>query len=83
MAYDDAVMRIEKLENGFEVEVYEPAPAPKGKGTPPMGMPEPWKGYAFTSADDAIAFITEKLPTLKTRRDEFSDGFAEATTEEE
>lgn len=86
MAYDDCVVKIEKLANGFEVEIYEPTTSPGGSSNAmrgAMGSPEPWKGYAFTSVDEVINFLKSKLPTVKTPTDMFSEGFADATEDDE
>lgn len=81
----DTVLRVEKLENGYEVEVCDPkimAENEKPKGS----YKDPWKGYAFTTAGEAVAFIGQHLESLKPPPDaekEYGDAFKQATSEED
>lgn len=93
MSYDNEVVRICALQNGYEVECYEPKEAPKkvkangeivepkAKTTEPY-MPS-WKAYAFPTAGALVAFLTKKLPSL-TRQPalEFDEAFEEASKED-
>ena len=91
MSYGNEIIRVCRLENGLEVEIYEPKLskeklAEKGAREnaccPPFNhYDEPWKAYAFESDAAALAFITEKLPGLrrKSDKDEYNDAFNEVT----
>lgn len=81
----DCVLRIEKLENGWEVEMLDTtvqeknrAPSKPGKFLP---YEDPWKSYAFEDFDKMIKFIKEKLPLLHPESDDdvYASAFADAT----
>lgn len=81
----DCVLRIEKLENGWEVEMLDTTvqeknrlPSKAGKYVP---YEDPWKSYAFEDFDKMIKFIKEKLPLLHPESDDdvYDSAFAEAT----
>ena len=80
------VLRIEKLENGYEVEICdEKITAANAKAKTPS-YSDPWKGYAFKTATEVAAFVASHLDSLKPPPDadkEFGDAFKEATTEED
>lgn len=80
MSYSDNIARICRLENGFEVEVYDPPP-PRKPGSKEYMEPyrEPWKSYAFGTAKEAMAFLQGRLEKLKSPNSEYADGFKEAT----
>lgn len=81
------VLKIEKLENGYEVEVRDEEQekknnAPSKKGGAPVEWKSPWKAYAFSTDKEVIAFITRRLAALpKSEHDEFNDA-AEAAFKE-
>lgn len=86
MAHGSEIIRVCRLENGFEVEVYEPAPRKKDKTKKdsccaPTLYDDPWKAYAFETEEAALTFIAGKLPGLsrKTPDQEMEDAFNEAT----
>jgi hypothetical protein len=73
-------IRIEKLENGFEVECLDPAQEEKNaKG---KGWSDPYLGYAFSTKEEVLAFIEKKLGGMKTRsqKGEYDKAFKEAST---
>ncbi len=80
------VLKIEKLENGYEVEVRDAEqaaknnkPSKKNEVTP---YADPWKAYAFTTDKEVVAFIKRHLASLpKSSHDEFNDAAAEAFKE--
>lgn len=75
----ECVLRIEKLENGFEVEIADPEA--KAKNSKSTGIYEdPWKAYAFVTVAEVVKFIDEKLGSLKAPEadEEYSGAFAEA-----
>lgn len=79
MSYDDEIAKICRLENGFEVEVYDPPPRKPLKDGYAEPYRSPWKSYAFGTAKEAMAFLQGRLDKLKSPNSEFSDGFKEAT----
>lgn len=80
------VLKIEKLENGYEVEVKdakieEANNKPSKKGAP-VAWESPWKAYAFSTDKEVIAFVTRHLASLpKSAHDEFNDAASEAFKE--
>lgn len=79
----DDVLRVEKLENGFEVSICDPSIMEKNQ-KPKSVYESPWKGYAFTTAEEVIAFITKHLSSLKPPPDadeEYDQAFSAATKE--
>lgn len=78
---DDSVLRIERMENGFEVEIYDQKVA-AANAKPKSSYESPWKSYAFTTAGDVVKFVTKHLNTLpKSASDEFNEAAAEAFKE--
>ena len=80
----DCVLKVEKLENGYEVEICDPeiqAANSKRKSS----WKDPWKSYAFGTAAAAAEFITKKLETLTPISDdeEYAGAFAEAVAEDD
>ena len=77
------VLRIEKLENGYEVEICDPKIMEENR-KPKSEYKSPWKGYAFTTAGEVIKFITDHLESLKPPPDadeEYAEAF-KASAEE-
>lgn len=75
----ETVLRISKLENGWEVECYK-KPKPR-KANEPYVYDSDWKSYGFDSDAKVLAFIKEKLPELSRRMstdEEYASGFKEA-----
>lgn len=81
----DSVLRIEKLENGYEVEICDPA-IMAANDKPKTTWQDPWKGYAFTTAEEVKNFVGEHLDSLKPPPDadaQYGEAFSKATSEEE
>jgi hypothetical protein len=78
----ETVMRVEKLANGYTVEVLDPSVAASNKKSKGI-YKDPWKEYAFTDDKAALAFITKVLPTLKPEEDDAGAAFNEACAPEE
>lgn len=74
----DYVLKIEKLENGFTVEIRdEKIDAANRK--PKAQWESPWKEYVFSTSKEVIAFVTSHLGSLpKSAGDEFNDAAEEA-----
>lgn len=81
---NDSIVRIEKLQNGYEVEVCSPK-IQKANANPKSHYESPWKGYAFTTKEEVITFLTKVLDTLapESKDDEFGNSFNEAVSAEE
>ena len=74
----DEILRIEKLENGFTVEVRDPK-IDEANQKPKVSWKSPWKEYAFSTSKEVIAFVTSHLGSLpKSAGDEFNDAAEEA-----
>lgn len=84
---EGCVLRIEKLENGWEVEILDPAVQDKNRAPSKPGKfvpyEDPWKSFAFEDFDRMMKFIKEKLPLLHPESDEdvYDSAFSEATKE--
>lgn len=81
----DIVLRIEKLENGYEVEICDPKVMEKNN-KPKSNYESPWKGYAFTTAEEVKTFVGEHLDSLKPPPDadtEYSEAFKQATAKDD
>jgi hypothetical protein len=85
----DCVVRIEKLENGFEVEICDPEVQAANKAPSKLGKPvpwkDPWKDYAFATSKEVIAFLTNHLDKLQPEDEAvtFAGSFAEAAKEDD
>lgn len=80
----DCIVRIEKLTNGFEVELRDPK-IDAENAKPKSSWKDPWKGYAFKTAAEVAEFLTAVLDKLTTGddKDEFAAAFSAATEEEQ
>lgn len=83
------IVRVEKIENGYQVSCYEPAPMKK-KGSKNGDMPdvpyvEPWKTYYAADIPAVCALVEEKLPTIKrgNEAEEYGTAFNEAGESDE
>lgn len=75
------VIRIEQLENGFEVECIDPKI--QAKNAEPKSMwQDPYKSYAFSTKEEVIAFVSEKLGKMKPRSPDggYAAAFKEAAS---
>lgn len=75
------IVRIEKLENGYEVEVCDPSNKPAKAGV----YQDPWKAYAFATKEEVVKFLTKVLDKLAPEDEsaEFDGAFNEAVSEKE
>lgn len=77
------VLRIEKLENGYEVEVRDPK-IDAANQKPKADWKSPWKAYAFSTSGEVVAFVSKHLDSLpKSSQDEFNDAAATAFAEKD
>lgn len=84
MSYDTEIVKICRLVNGYEVEIYDPPkeqPKPKKDMHTAMPYSPPWKAYAFSTEQEVFKFLKDKMPSLrrKSADDEYADSFKEAT----
>ena len=85
MSQGEDVARIEKLENGYEVEICDPKIVAEN-AKPKSMYKSPWLGYAFTTKEEVIAFLAKHLDSLKPPPDadtEYGEGFKSAAAEED
>lgn len=80
------VLRVERLENGYEVEVCDQKIMEQNEMTDSKKpWKSPWKGYAFDTAAEVAAFIGEHLDKLKPPPDadkEYAGAFTKASKED-
>lgn len=81
----DCVLRIEKLENGYTVEIKDEAvDKANEKAGPKTPWKDPWKEYAFSTSGEVLNFVKKHLASLpKSPQDEFNDEAAEAFSKED
>jgi hypothetical protein len=83
-AMGETVLRIEKLQNGWEVEINDPKIIEENR-KPKNSWTDPSKAYAFATAKEVADFITEHLDSLEPPPDadeEFGTEFKRQTEEE-
>lgn len=80
---DDCIVKIEKLDNGYEVEIRDAAQASKNDKSG-MNAPyqDPWHCYAFQTVDEVVAFLKANLDKA-TPEPSYDDAFEMAATESE
>ncbi len=84
MAYGDRVASIEKLANGYTVEVCDDEQREEN-AKPKSTWKDPWKSYAFSTAEEVLAFLTAHLDKLKPPPDadvEYADAFKAASQDD-
>jgi len=83
MSYDDCIVRIEKLSNGFEVEIRDAKQADKNRSSK-IDAPyhDPWCCYAFKTTAEVCAFLDKNLDKA-VPPDEFGSSFDAAVAEDE
>ena len=79
----DCILKVEKLENGFEIEVYDHEIAEKNRKSNGI-YKDPYRSYAFNSTEDVMKFVEKTLKSAKmgSSKDEYSDSFAKAVSED-
>lgn len=85
MSYDDTILKIEKLENGYTVCVVDEKIAENNK-KPKARWEDPWKEYGFSNDTDVLAFVTKRLATLKkppSASEEYDGAFKTAIGEDD
>lgn len=79
----DCIVRIEKMENGYEVEVIDPA-IQEENNKPKSVWKDPWKSYAFTKPEQVTMFLAEVLPKLAPEKadDVYAAAFKAASSDD-
>lgn len=79
----DCIVRIEKLENGFNVQVIDPKIVAENE-KPKSSWKDPWMGYAFKNSDEVCEFLEKVLDKLAPPSADamFADAFKAATSGE-
>lgn len=80
----DCILRVEKLTNGYEVEISDPNIVAEN-AKPKSNWQDPWKGYAFKTPEEVAAFVGAVLGKLAppSSDDEFAAAFKAATKEDD
>jgi len=78
----ETVCKIEKLTNGFTVEIPDAAQQKKNKN-PKTPYVDPWKEYAFATTAEVAAFITKHLDSLEPPDEDMGTAFNRAVSEED
>lgn len=78
----DCILRIEKLTNGYTVEIPDPT-AQKNNKDPKKPYMDPWKEYGFATPEEVTTFVQGHLATLEPVDDDYATSFARATSEDD
>lgn len=80
-----AYVRIERMENGYEVEVQDPAIVKQNAGYDKKGNRNSWKNpsrsYGFKSVEEVTAFLEKNLDKALPQ-DDYTASFDEAVAAE-
>lgn len=75
------ICRIERLANGYEVELFDPEVDKKNRVSKGNHVyRDPMMGYAFKNVKEVLAFLEKNLDKA-VRSDEYSSSFGEAIKE--
>lgn len=83
MMHGNAILKVEKAENGYEVEVCD-SKIMESNEKPKSEYKDPYKSYVFKTAEEVKNFIGEHLDSLKPPPDadtEYASAFDEASKE--
>lgn len=78
----ECILRVEKLTNGYTVEIPDEAIQKRNKN-PKTPYENPWKEYAFATPAEVLMFVKTHLAKLEPVKDDYSTSFAKAAAEEE
>lgn len=76
----DCICRIERLENGYEVELFDPETEKENSKN--KTYRSPYKSYAFETTEAVLKFLKENLEKSK-KTDVFGDAFKKAVAVKE
>jgi hypothetical protein len=84
---DGCIVRIEKLTNGYEVEIRDQKEAEKNRKSnsdpkAPYRYVDPWKSFAFKTEAEVVAFLGKNL-SKASPDNEFSHSFDVAAAEDD
>jgi hypothetical protein len=85
MGYGDCSLKIDVLQNGFNVEVRDPK-IDAANNKPKSSWEDPWKTYAFSTVEEVEGFVSKHLKELKPPPDadaEFSSAFNAASKDDD
>jgi len=77
---EGCIVRIEKLDNGYEVEIRDQKAVKQNQKPGPYT--DPWRSFAFKNEAEVVAFLTKNL-SKATPANEFSHSFDMAAAENE
>jgi len=79
----DTLLKIEKMENGYEVEICDPDIMEQNeKNSKNAQWRDPWKSYAFGTVEEVAKFVSIHLGKLKPppgADEEYAAAFKSAT----
>lgn len=82
----ECIVKIEKMKNGFEVEMTDPeivkANRKPSKGNSPMPYKDPNVAYVFKTSEEVLAFLKANLDKA-IPADDYESSFDEAAATEE
>ena len=82
----DTTLKIEKMENGYEVEICDPDIMEQNDKNSKNAMwKDPWKSYAFGTVEEVAKFVSIHLGKLKPppgADEEYAAAFKSATKED-
>lgn len=83
--YGDCSLKVEILQNGYNVTVRDPKIDAENK-KPKTNWEDPWKTYAFSTIEEVETFVSKQLKGMKPPPDadeEFSSAFNEAASSDD
>lgn len=82
----EPICKIERMANGYEVEITDPKIVEQNRKASKGGNPMPWKdpnvSYAFKTVKEVLDFLGKNLETALPM-DEYESSFKEASKEDE
>ena len=78
---DDYIVRIEKLSNGFEVEIRDHKQAKKNSDPKGGAYKDPWQSYAFKTTAQVCKFLEDNLDKA-IPEDDYATAFDAASADE-
>lgn len=80
---EGCIVRIEKLDNGYEVEIRDQKAVKKNQSKDGLSRyVNPWRSFAFKNEAEVVTFLTKNL-SKATPDNEFSHSFDVAAAEDD